>query len=166
MRLTTKGRYAVTAMLDIALHCHSGPISVVDIAERQGISAAYLEQLLAKLKKRGLLASVRGPGGGYQLEQDLARISVSSIITAVGDGVDATRCHGTGTCQDGHMCLTHELWSELSEEIDGFLTGISLADLVGRQAIQHVASRQDRKAGGQDQRPAEMDEQLIRARHL
>ena len=88
MRLTTKGRYAVTAMLDIALHRQHGPISVVDIAERQGISAAYLEQLLAKLKKAGLLLSVRGPGGGYQVEQALEEISVSHIITAVGDFTD------------------------------------------------------------------------------
>lgn len=152
MRLTTKGRYAVTAMLDIALHRQRGPISVVDIAERQGISAAYLEQLLARLKKAGLLTSVRGPGGGYRLEREMDLISVSSIITAVGDGVDATRCHGSGDCQDGHMCLTHDLWSDLSGEIDGFLTGISLADLVGRKEIQHVASRQD--------------QQLIHARHL
>jgi Rrf2 family iron-sulfur cluster assembly transcriptional regulator len=143
MRLTTKGRYAVTAMLDIALHRHRGPISVVDIAERQGISAAYLEQLLAKLKKAGLLLSVRGPGGGYQVDRALADISVSHIITAVGDGVDATRCHGSGDCQDGHMCLTHDLWSELSAEIDSFLTGISLADLVGRKEVLNVANRQD-----------------------
>jgi Rrf2 family iron-sulfur cluster assembly transcriptional regulator len=152
MRLTTKGRYAVTAMLDIALHRQRGPISVVDIAERQGLSAAYLEQLLSKLKKSGLLTSVRGPGGGYQLNRDLASINVSSIITAVGDGVDATRCHGSADCQDGVMCLTHDLWSDLSAEIDGFLTGISLADLVDRKEIQHVASRQD--------------QQLILTRHL
>lgn len=152
MRLTTKGRYAVTAMLDIALHRNRGPISVMDIAERQGISAAYLEQLLAKLKKAGLLASVRGPGGGYQLDRALDGITISSIITAVGDGVDATRCHGTGDCQDGDKCLTHELWSDLSEEIDGFLTGITLAVLVGRKDIQHVATRQDQR--------------LIHARHL
>ena len=152
MRLTTKGRYAVTAMLDIALHRRHGPISVVDIAERQGISAAYLEQLLARLKKAGLLHSVRGPGGGYQVEKPLAEVSVSQIITAVGDGVDATRCHGAGDCQDGHMCLTHDLWSDLSGEIDGFLTRISLADLVGKKEVQGVATRQD--------------QQLIHARHL
>ena len=127
-------------------------MSVVDIAERQGISSAYLEQLFGKLKRRGLLASVRGPGGGYRLQRDLAAISVSEIIAAVGDGVDATRCHGTADCQDGAKCLTHELWSELSEEIDGFLGGISLADLVDRRGIQHVATRQDR--------------QLIEARHV
>ena len=152
MRLTTKGRYAVTAMLDIALHRQHGPISVVDIAERQGISAAYLEQLLARLKKAGLLSSVRGPGGGYQVEPALEAISVSEIITAVGDGVDATRCHGAGDCQDGHMCLTHDLWSDLSGEIDGFLTSISLADLVGRKEVQGVATRQDQR--------------LIHTRHL
>lgn len=145
MRLTTKGRYAVTAMLDIALHRHRGPISVVDIAERQGISAAYLEQLLSKLKKAGLLMSVRGPGGGYQVDGTLEDISVSSIITAVGDGVDATRCHGAGDCQDGHMCLTHDLWAELSGQIDGYLNGISLADLVGRQEVRSVAGRQDQQ---------------------
>ena len=152
MRLTTKGRYAVTAMLDIALHGSRGPISVVDIAERQGISAAYLEQLLARLKKCGLLSSVRGPGGGYRLERDQADISVSSIITAVGDGVDATRCHGSGNCQDGSMCLTHDLWADLSTEIDSFLSRISLADLVARKEVLHVASRQDR--------------QLLHTRHL
>lgn len=154
MRLTTKGRYAVTAMLDIALHRAHGPISVVDIAERQDISAAYLEQLLAKLKKAGLLISVRGPGGGYQVECALDEISVSQIITAVGDGVDATRCHGAGDCQDGHMCLTHDLWSDLSGEIDSFLTGISLADLVGRKEIQGIAHRQNQ------------NQQLIDTRHL
>ncbi len=152
MRLTTKGRYAVTAMLDIALHRQHGPISVVDIAERQGISAAYLEQLLAKLKKAGLLQSVRGPGGGYQAGRALDEISMSHIINAVGDGVDATRCHGSGDCQDGHMCLTHDLWTDLSGEIDSFLTGISLADLVDRKEVQGVANRQD--------------QQLIHARHL
>ena len=152
MRLTTKGRYAVTAILDIALHRHAGPVSVVDIAERQGISGAYLEQLFSKLKKHELLSSVRGPGGGYQLNRALGDISVSEVIAAVGDGVDATRCHGAGDCQDGAMCLTHELWAALSEEIDGFLTGISLADLVRRSEVQLVASRQD--------------PQLIHTRHL
>lgn len=152
MRLTTKGRYAVTAVLDIALHGANGPVSVMDIAARQGISAAYLEQLFSKLKKVGLLASVRGPGGGYQFHRPLSTISVSEIITAVGDGVDATRCHGAGDCQDGVMCLTHELWMDLSTEIDGFLRDISLADLVRRREVQHVAHRQD--------------QQLIHARRL
>ena len=144
MRLTTKGRYAVTAMLDIAIHRQDGPVSVMDIARRQGISAAYLEQLFSKLKRCGLLRSIRGPGGGYQLERDVSRISVSEIITAVGDGVDSTRCHGDTDCQDGVVCLTHELWTELSEELDGFLGGITLGSLVDRSEIQHVARRQDK----------------------
>ena len=143
MRLTTKGRYAVTAMLDIALHSQHGPVSVMDIARRQGISAAYLEQLFSKLKRCGLLRSVRGPGGGYQLKRHVSRINVSEIITAVGDGVDATRCHGDTDCQDGVKCLTHELWTELSEEIDSFLGSITLGSLVERSDIQHVAQRQD-----------------------
>ncbi len=143
MRLTTKGRYAVTAMLDIALHRQCGPVSVMDIADRQGISAAYLEQLIRKLKRFGMLRSVRGPGGGYQLRRDISEISVSEIIAAVGDGVDATRCHGTADCQHGERCLTHDLWFDLSQEIDNFLGDISLASLVERREIQHVATRQD-----------------------
>lgn len=143
MRLTTKGRYAVTAMLDIALHREHGPVSVMDIARRQGISVAYLEQLFGKLKRHGLLRSVRGPGGGYHLKRHISRINVSEIITAAGDGVDATRCHGDTDCQDGVKCLTHELWTDLSEEIDGFLGRITLSSLVERSEIKHVAMRQD-----------------------
>ena len=147
MRLTTKGRYAVTAMLDIALHRHTGPVSVVDIAERQGISSSYLEQLFGKLKKAELLQSVRGPGGGYQLNRDAAAISVSDIIAAVGEGVDATRCHGAADCQDGLTCLTHDLWTDLSQEIDLFLSGVTLAKLVDRREVRSIAFRQDRQAG-------------------
>jgi len=143
MRLTTKGRYAVTAMLDIALHRNCGPVSVVDIADRQDISAAYLEQLIGKLKRSGLLESVRGPGGGYQLGRSSDQISVSNIIAAVGEGVDATRCHGSSDCQEGVMCLTHDLWDELSHEIDGFLDGITLGKLGARTEVRDVARRQD-----------------------
>lgn len=143
MRLTTKGRYAVTAMLDIALHREQGPVSVVDIADRQDISAAYLEQLFSKLKRSGLLQSVRGPGGGYELALGLEDISVSTIIAAVGEGVDATRCHGSSDCQDGVMCLTHDLWTELSQEIDLFLGGITLSSLVAKREVRDVACRQD-----------------------
>jgi Rrf2 family iron-sulfur cluster assembly transcriptional regulator len=115
----------------------------MDIARRQAISAAYLEQLFSKLKRCGLLRSVRGPGGGYQLNRPVTRINVSEIITAVGDGVDATRCHGDTDCQDGVKCLTHELWTDLSEEIDSFLGSITLGSLVERSGIQYVAQRQD-----------------------
>ena len=134
MRLTTKGRYAVTAMLDIALHRQDGAISIADISMRQGISASYLEQLFTKLKRAQLLRSRRGPGGGYELAQPLDGISVAAIVAAVGDGVDATRCHGAADCQDGVKCLTHDLWTELSQEIDGYLRSVTLEQLVARSA--------------------------------
>ncbi len=143
MRLTTKGRYAVTAMLDIALHRERGPVSVAEVAERQGISSAYLEQLFSKLKRAGLLRSVRGPGGGYELARQLDDINVSQIVAAVGEGVDATRCQGTADCQDGATCLTHDLWTSLSNRIDEFLSGVTLHALVAQREVQHVASRQD-----------------------
>ncbi|NBC22641.1 MAG: Rrf2 family transcriptional regulator [Gammaproteobacteria bacterium] len=143
MRLTTKGRYAVTAMLDIALHHERGPVSVAEVAERQGISGAYLEQLFSKLKRGGLLRSVRGPGGGYELALTPAEVNVSHIIAAVGEGVDATRCKGTADCQDGATCLTHDLWTALSNRIDEFLSGVSLEDLVTQRDVRHVAHRQD-----------------------
>ena len=130
MRLTNKGRYAVTAMLDIALHGPEGRVSVQEIAQRQQISPAYLEQITGALKRCGLLKSFRGPGGGYSLGQPADTISISAIITAVGEGIDATRCAGRADCQEGHMCLTHDLWVDLSQRMDDFLRGITLASLV------------------------------------
>ncbi|MGD8842792.1 MAG: Fe-S cluster assembly transcriptional regulator IscR [Gammaproteobacteria bacterium] len=130
MRLTSKGRYAVTAMLDLALHVKDGPVTLAGISERQGISLSYLEQLFTRLRKRGLVASTRGPGGGYSLSRDAHEIAVAAVVTAVDESVDATRCGGRGDCQDGRRCLTHELWSELSDQIYGFLSEISLGDLV------------------------------------
>lgn len=143
MRLTTKGRYAVTAMLDIALHQARGPVSVTEVADRQDISSAYLEQLVRKLKRAGLLESMRGPGGGYALALPLAEITISDIITAVGEGVDATRCQGAADCQDGATCLTHDLWTALSARIGDFLSGITLESLVAQQGVRHIAARQD-----------------------
>ena len=110
MRLTTKGRYAVTAMLDLALHAQHGPVSLADISERQGISLSYLEQLFAKLRRGNLVSSVRGPGGGYQLSREKATIQVAQVIDAVNESVDATRCQGLGDCHGGDTCLTHHLW--------------------------------------------------------
>ena len=133
MRLTTKGRYGVTAMLDIALHADAGPVSVLDISERQAISSAYLEQIVAKLKRCGLLRSLRGPGGGYVLGRRAQEITISAIVSSVGEGVDATRCGGKADCQEGYMCLTHDLWVDLSRQVDDFLQGISLASLMERQ---------------------------------
>lgn len=145
MRLTTKGRYAVTAMLDLALNASQGPVPLADISERQGISISYLEQLFAKLRRRELVTSVRGPGGGYQLGSDSHAISVASVIDAVDESVDATRCGGQGDCQEGEICLTHHLWCDLSAQLHGFLSGISLGDLVAQRGIQQIAERQKRR---------------------
>lgn len=145
MRLTTKGRYAVTAMLDLALHCEQGPVSLADISARQGISLSYLEQLFAKLRRVSLVRSVRGPGGGYCLGADMAIISVAQVVDAVSESLDATRCEGQGNCQDGQVCLTHHLWQDLSAQIHQFLSDITLADLVARRDIQAVRCRQDLK---------------------
>lgn len=145
MRLTTRGRYAVTAVLDLALHADDGSVTLADVAERQGISQAYLEQLFRRLKQNGLVVGARGPGGGYRLARTLEDISVSDIIGAVGEGVDATRCGGTGDCQDGEICLTHELWADLSQQIDLFLKRITFATLVERRDIRTIARRQDPK---------------------
>lgn len=144
MKLTTKGRYAVTAMLDLALHAKAGPVSLADISERQGISISYLEQLFAKLRKNDLVSSVRGPGGGYRLSRDGAQIYVAQIIDAVDEKVDVTRCSGNGDCQDGEICLTHDLWQDLSKQLHDFLSSISLHNLVERQRVREVAERQDK----------------------
>jgi len=144
MRLTTKGRYAVTAMLDLALHNERGPISLSEISERQSISLSYLEQLFARLKREGLVASTRGPGGGYRLNRKADTINIATVISAVDELVD-NRCTDIKESPCGHdsKCLTHDLWHGLSEQIHGFLTGISLADLMQRKGIQVIAIRQD-----------------------
>jgi Rrf2 family iron-sulfur cluster assembly transcriptional regulator len=143
MKLTTKGRYAVTAILDLALHCGHGPISLADISARQDISLSYLEQLFSRLRRRGLVTSTRGPGGGYTLGRDPAGITVGDVIAAVDESVDATRCGGQMNCQGHERCLTHDLWEELSREIRRFLDGVTLADLVQRRTVRLVSQRQD-----------------------
>lgn len=145
MRLTTKGRYAVTSMLDLALHREHGPIPLAGISARQDISLSYLEQLFAQLRKHGLVKSVRGPGGGYYLGKSLEVISVADVIEAVNEDTDATRCRGKGSCQNGATCLTHHLWSGLSDQIRDFLRNISLADLVVREEVREIASIQDQR---------------------
>ena len=149
MRLTTKGRYAVTAMLDLALHGIDRPVSLADISGRQDISLSYLEQLFAKLRRHGLVTSVRGPGGGYRLSRAGDEIYVAQIIDAVNETVEATGCGGTADCQQGDVCLTHHLWCDLSEQIHGFLSGISLGDLVDRREVQDISARQN--ARGKEQ---------------
>jgi Rrf2 family iron-sulfur cluster assembly transcriptional regulator len=146
MRLTTKGRYAVTAMLDLALHAGSGPISLADISGRQDISLSYLEQLFAKLRRKELVSSVRGPGGGYRLSREHDTIFVAQIIDAVNESVDATGCGGTSDCQHGEVCLTHHLWCGLSEQIHHFLSQISLANLVAREEVQYISARQEKRS--------------------
>ena len=151
MRLTTKGRYAVTAMLDLALHAGAGPISLADISSRQDISLSYLEQLFAKLRRQNLVVSVRGPGGGYRLSREGDLIFVAEIIDAVNEAVDATGCGGTNDCQQGEICLTHHLWCDLSDQIHGFLSEISLAKLVSRREVQHVSARQNMRSSQRDE---------------
>jgi len=145
MKLTTKGRYAVTAMLDLALNEHKGPINLADISDRQGISLSYLEQLFSKLRRQNLVSSVRGPGGGYLLGNDRANISVASVVDAVSESMDARKCNGKSGCQQGEICLTHHLWQDLSQQIHAFLDDITLQDLVDRNEIQAVNERQNRK---------------------
>jgi Rrf2 family iron-sulfur cluster assembly transcriptional regulator len=143
MRLTTKGRYAVTAMLDLAIHGGNGPVSLADISGRQDISLSYLEQLFAKLRRNELVSSVRGPGGGYRLSRGGHQIYVAQIIDAVNEAVDATGCGGSSDCQQGEVCLTHHLWCDLSDQIHGFLSNISLSNLVERREVQNISARQD-----------------------
>ncbi len=145
MRLTTKGRYAVTAMLDLALHEGTGPVSLADIARRQEISLSYLEQLFARLRRAGLVSSVRGPGGGYRLGQPRSGINVARIIDAVNETYDAVGCQGIESCDRGRMCLTQTLWYDLSGRIHSFLSAITLADLVSRADVQRVSQRQDQR---------------------
>ena len=145
MRLTTKGRYAVTAMLDLALHQGQRPVTLQDIAMNQEISLSYLEQLFARLRQGGLVRGTRGPGGGYRLAKDASAVSIAGIISAVDEKADLTRCGGNADCQQGEECLTHELWAELSEKIYQFLDDISLADLIQRPRVREVAERQNER---------------------
>lgn len=141
MKLTSKGRYAVTAVLDIALNANGGPVSLADISERQHISLSYLEQLFAKLRKDGLVKSVRGPGGGYQLGLPSEQISVGMIIAAVNENIHVTKCLGRENCKNGVECLTHELWEDLSLRIESFLNEITLAELVNKRNVKRQSHR-------------------------
>lgn len=143
MRLTTRGRYAVTALLDLALQPTDQTITLAEIAARQSISVAYLEQLFAKLKRHGLVSSVRGANGGYRLARSSQDIAVLEIIEAVNESVDTTRCEHKANCQNGAMCLTHDLWQDLSVHIENYLSGITLENLVERKNVQAVALRQN-----------------------
>ncbi|MBW0146008.1 Fe-S cluster assembly transcriptional regulator IscR [Marinobacter arenosus] len=145
MKLTTKGRYAVTAMLDLALHGDQGPVSLADISARQEISLSYLEQLFSRLRRQNLVVSIRGPGGGYRLSRDAGKVFVAEVVDAVSESLDTTRCGNKGDCQKGEKCLTHHLWSDLSDQIHQFLSEISLGDLMQKHEIRQVADRQNRR---------------------
>ena len=147
MRLSTKGRYGVTAMMDLAIHDNAGPVTLADISQCQGISLSYLEQLFSKLRKGGLVEGVRGPGGGYRLSRPAEEISIAEIITAVDEKVDMTNCDQKGNCHEGEKCLTHELWSELSKRLFDFLQGITLAQFVDRPGIHELAIQRDKING-------------------
>jgi len=144
MRLTTKGRYAVTAVLDLALHQDEGPVSLAAISERQHISLSYLEQLFAKLRRNNIVSSTRGPGGGYTLKSRVDEVSISDIILAVDEACKVVDCSDSEGCHDGYQCLTHDLWQELSNEIRSFLDGITLSEIMTQEAVHDVKIRQDK----------------------
>ena len=147
MRLTTKGRFAVTAMLDLALNSGKRPVTLAGISQRQSISLSYLEQLFGKLRRHTLVESVRGPGGGYTLARDLAQVSVADIITAVDEPLDATQCGGKENCKDEQRCMTHDLWATLNDKMYEYLDSVKLSDLVAQQAARKdsVKVLQDRR---------------------
>ena len=143
MRLTTKGRFAVTAMVDLALRQNRGPVTLAAISERQHISLSYLEQLFGKLRRASLVSSTRGPGGGYNLAQAPASISVADIVSAVDEPLDATQCGGKENCHDDKRCMTHDLWATLNEKMQEYLSSVTLADLVAHQSGKPVSVIKD-----------------------
>lgn len=146
MRLTTKGRYAVTAMLDLAYHSQKNPVTLTDIATRQTISLSYLEQLFARLRRAGMVKGVRGPGGGYTLSRAASEINIADIIEAVDEPVDSTKCGGKSNCHNNQPCITHDLWMGLSEQIRAYLKEITLGQLLERDMVSEVAKRQAKQS--------------------
>jgi Rrf2 family iron-sulfur cluster assembly transcriptional regulator len=170
MRLTTKGRFAVTAMLDIALHHGKGPVTLAGISQRQRISLSYLEQLFGRLRRHALVDSVRGPGGGYTIARELDKLSVANIITAVDEPIDATQCGGKENCRgEEGRCMTHELWSTLNDKMYEYLESVKLSDLVARQRAadaQAVAEKtikviQDKRLNGAAGAPATTEAPVV-----
>ncbi|MDP2881097.1 MAG: Fe-S cluster assembly transcriptional regulator IscR [Azonexus sp.] len=164
MRLTTKGRFAVTAMMDLALRGEGGPVALASISERQGISLSYLEQLFGKLRRHKLVDSVRGPGGGYCIARSFDQVAVADIIRAVDEQLDATQCGGRENCHDEHRCMTHDLWSTLNAKMFDYLASVTLAELVCREKSKRGAGTivledkrlgpQPRARSGRDKMPA------------
>lgn len=148
MRLTTKGRFAVTAMIDLAMRHGSGPVTLSEISERQKISLSYLEQLFGKLRRHALVDSVRGPGGGYCLAKSMDQVSVADIILAVDEPIDATRCGGKENCRDDQKCLTHDLWAALNDRIFDYLHSVTLSQLVAGRKSDNIKVIRDPRLGG------------------
>ena len=140
-------------MIDLAMQHRTGPVTLAEISQRQKISLSYLEQLFAKLRRRALVDSVRGPGGGYSLAKDMAQVSVAEIILAVDEPIDATQCGGKENCQDDKRCMTHELWANLNTHIFAFLRSVTLEQLV-RQQDKQVAVLQDHRTPAEKPEPA------------
>ena len=140
MRLTTKGRFAVTAMIDLAQRQANGPVTLAGISERQKISLSYLEQLFGKLRRHSIVASVRGPGGGYRLARGMSEVSVADIIAAVDEPLDATNCGGRENCHDEQRCMTHDLWTNLNKRMHEYLASVTLYDLVNQPKAKAVAA--------------------------
>lgn len=138
MRLTTKGRFAVTAMLDLALHAQDGPVTLANVSARQKISLSYLEQLFSKLRRASLVDSVRGPGGGYNLGRPAGQLSVADIIIAVEEPIDSRQCEGRVNCLGDRRCMTHDLWENLNTTVINYLEGVTLSQLVEKQRNQQV----------------------------
>ncbi len=149
MKLTTKGRFAVAAMLDLAMQRSRDPVTLAEISQRQGISLSYLEQLFSKLRRHSLVDSLRGPGGGYRLAKDMGQVSVAEIIVAVDEPIDATQCGGTEDCQNDKKCITHDLWAKLNEHIFDYLGAVTL-----KQLIDDHEAKQNGIAPVQDMRGA------------
>ena len=148
MRLTTKGRFAVTAMIDLAMRHGSGPVTLSEISERQKISLSYLEQLFGKLRRHALVDSVRGPGGGYCLAKSMDQVSVADIILAVDEPIDATQCGGKENCRDEQKCLTHDLWAALNDRIFDYLHSVKLSQLVAGGKSDNIKVIRDQRMGG------------------
>jgi Rrf2 family transcriptional regulator, iron-sulfur cluster assembly transcription factor len=155
MRLTTKGRFAVTAMIDLAMNDSAGPVTLAEISQRQQISLSYLEQLFGKLRRRGLVSSVRGPGGGYTVARKPDELSVAEIIRAVDEPIDATQCGGMENCRGERKCLTHDLWASLNDKIFEYLNGVTLGQLVVKaQAEEHqVIELKDQRSSREQGEP-------------
>jgi Rrf2 family iron-sulfur cluster assembly transcriptional regulator len=162
MRLTTKGRFAVTAMMDLALRGDDGPVALASVSERQKISLSYLEQLFGKLRRYNLVDSVRGPGGGYCIARPLDTVTVADIVRAVDEPLDATQCGGRENCLDDHRCMTHDLWAALNAKMYDYLSSVTLAGLVERQLAKEAktggaAVIEDRRIGPQPRTRAARD---------